>query len=53
MQEMGAEFSRFYPHFNGPISPSQSVSLMKKVIDDRTIEDSGAFLSHLGSKEWL
>ncbi|KFZ13491.1 hypothetical protein V502_06572 [Pseudogymnoascus sp. VKM F-4520 (FW-2644)] len=53
MQEMGAEFSRFYPHFNGPISPAQSVPLQKKVIDNMTIDDSGAFLSHLGSKEWL
>lgn len=50
---MGAEFSRFYPNFKGPITPAESVSLMKKVIDNITIEDSGAFLSHLGSKEWL
>lgn len=53
MKEMGAEFSRVYPHFNGPMSPAQSVPLQKKVIDNMTIEDSGAFLSHLGSKEWL
>lgn len=53
MQEMGAIFSSLYPHFNGPISPAQSVPLMKNVIDNMTVEDSGAFLSHLGSKEWL
>ncbi|KAH8593050.1 hypothetical protein B0O99DRAFT_575764 [Bisporella sp. PMI_857] len=53
MQEMGAEFSSLYPNFNGPISPAESVLLMKKVIDNMTIEDSGAFLSHRGSKEWL
>lgn len=53
MQEMGAEFANIYPHFKGPITPAQSVPLMKKVIDNMTIEDSGAFLSHLGSKEWL
>lgn len=53
MQEMGAEFSSLYPNFTGPITPAESVPLMKKVIDNMTIEDSGAFLSHLGSKEWL
>ncbi|KFY69320.1 hypothetical protein V496_00322 [Pseudogymnoascus sp. VKM F-4515 (FW-2607)] len=53
MQEMGAEFSRIYPHFSGPISPAESVPLQKNVIDNMTIENSGAFLSHLGSKEWL
>lgn len=53
MQEMGAKFASIYPHFKGPITPAQSVPLMKKVIDNMTIEDSGAFLSHLGSKEWL
>ncbi|OBT42028.1 hypothetical protein VE00_07422 [Pseudogymnoascus sp. WSF 3629] len=53
MQEMGAKFASIYPHFKGPITPAQSVPLMKKVIDNMTTEDSGAFLSHLGSKEWL
>ncbi|KFY06752.1 hypothetical protein V492_07783 [Pseudogymnoascus sp. VKM F-4246] len=53
MQEMGAEFARFYPNFKGPISPAESVPLMKNVIDNMTVEDSGAFLSHLGSKQWL
>ncbi|KFY40208.1 hypothetical protein V494_03613 [Pseudogymnoascus sp. VKM F-4513 (FW-928)] len=53
MQEMGAEFARFYPSFKGPISPAESVPLMKNVIDNMTVEDSGAFLSHLGSKQWL
>jgi hypothetical protein len=26
---------------------------MSKVIDDLTLEKSGAFLSHWGNKEWL
>jgi len=53
IQEMGAKFSSLYPNFKGPITPAESVPLMKKVIDNMKIEDSGAFLSHLGSKEWL
>lgn len=53
MQEMGAKFSKLYPNWKGPISPAESVSLTKKVIDNMTIEESGAFLSHFGSKEWL
>jgi NAD(P)-dependent dehydrogenase (short-subunit alcohol dehydrogenase family) len=53
MVEMGTVFAGFYPNFKGPISPGESVPLQKKVIDNMTIENSGAFLSHLGSKEWL
>lgn len=53
MQEMGAKFANLYPKFKGPISPAESVPLLKKVIDNMTIEDSGEFLSHLGNKEWL
>ncbi|KFY28811.1 hypothetical protein V493_02752 [Pseudogymnoascus sp. VKM F-4281 (FW-2241)] len=53
IQEMGAALASLYPHFKGPMSPAESVLLMKKVIDNTTIEDSGSFLSHLGTKEWL
>ena len=53
MMEMGGKFGTVYPNFKGPISPAEAVPNLKKVIDNITIEDSGAFLSHLGNKEWL
>lgn len=47
------KFQAIYPHFQGPLTPVESVAMQKKVIEDVTIEDSGDFLSHLGNKEWL
>jgi hypothetical protein len=41
------------PHWNGPLTPAESVELQKKVIDGLTIEDTGKFLSHWGNKQWL
>jgi hypothetical protein len=41
------------PAFAGRISVSESVNMQKKVIDDLTIENTGAFLSHHGNKTWL
>lgn len=53
MMEMGRKFGAVYPHFKGPVTPAEAVPELKKVIDNITIEDSGAFLSHHGNKEWL
>jgi hypothetical protein len=47
------KFQSIYPDFKGPISAEESVVMPKKVIEKITIEDSGEFLSHLGTKEWL
>ncbi|KAF2470636.1 NAD(P)-binding protein [Lindgomyces ingoldianus] len=44
---------KYAPHFEGPISPETSVDLQLKVIEGMTLKDSGAFLSHLGTKKWL
>ncbi|KAI0918896.1 hypothetical protein AcV5_001958 [Taiwanofungus camphoratus] len=53
-QQMVALFKKAAPLWDGnPISPEQSVTAMLKVIDHATIEDTGAFISHFGNKEWL
>ena len=40
--------------FQGPISPEKSVKMQLDVINNLTIKESGAFLSHYGNTtEWL
>lgn len=46
-------FQTLYPDFKGPITAAESVAMQKKVIEQVTLKDSGGFISHLGSKEWL
>jgi NAD(P)-dependent dehydrogenase (short-subunit alcohol dehydrogenase family) len=41
------------PEFNGLATPAESVTLQRKVIENITIKDSGAFLSHFGNKQWV
>jgi len=41
------------PTFKGPITPQESVEMMLKVINDATVEKTGASLSQHGNKEWL
>lgn len=48
-----ASFRNVYPELTGPITPEESVIAMRKVIKEITIEDTGAFISHKGNKEWL
>jgi hypothetical protein len=50
---MFEQFKAYSPTFNGPISPAESVKAQMKVIENATIKDSGAFVSHHGSKIWL
>ncbi|KAJ7648355.1 hypothetical protein DFH06DRAFT_1423981 [Mycena polygramma] len=41
------------PGFSGPLTPEQSVQMMLDVIYRWTVEETGAFVSHHGTKEWL
>jgi hypothetical protein len=50
---MMSEFKALNPDFAGPMTPSESVIAQRKVIEDLTIESTGAFLSHHGNKRWL
>jgi NAD(P)-dependent dehydrogenase (short-subunit alcohol dehydrogenase family) len=47
------KFRNLYPDFTGPITPEESVRMQLEVINQITVNDTGAFLSHKGNKEWL
>ena len=53
--ELPVKFGKYAPHFAGPITPADSVAMCLDVLDKTSVEkgDSGAFLSHLGNKQWL
>ncbi|THH08382.1 hypothetical protein EW145_g2740 [Phellinidium pouzarii] len=53
VKDMIAGFTKVYPDFTGPITAEESIRSMLSVIDEATVETSGAFLSHKGNKEWL
>ena len=51
---MGIKFKDYAPHFQGPMKPEESVRMQLEVIDKATVETyGGAFVSHLGNKQWL
>ena len=53
-QAMGAMFQDYAPDFKGPITTEESVKMCLKVIDGATVQTyGGAFVSHLGNKQWL
>ena len=44
----------YAPHFKGPITPEESVKAVRSVWEKATLEkDAGAFVSHLGNKQWV
>lgn len=53
--EMPMKFAKYAPHFTGPITPAESVEKCLDVLEKTSVEngDSGAFVSHLGNKQWL
>ena len=47
-------FQKHSPHWDGvPLTPEVSVRMMRDVISKMGPEDTGAFVSHFGSKQWL
>ncbi|OAA80550.1 NAD(P)-binding domain protein [Akanthomyces lecanii RCEF 1005] len=52
---MGAAFAKYAPHFTGPDTPEASVKNVLRVISTASVETGhgGAFISHLGNKQWL
>lgn len=51
---MVRNFQIGYPNWDGrPLTPERSVSMVLDVIKALNIEDTGAFVSHKGNKEWL
>jgi len=52
--ELVGKFKKAAPEWNGqPLAPHESVKSMLEVISRLTSVDSGAFVSHLGNKQWL
>lgn len=59
LQKFAAVFGeiapKYAPDFKGPITPEHSVSLMRPVIANASIEQgvAGDFISQFGNKQWL
>ncbi|KAI0856236.1 NAD(P)-binding protein [Xylaria cubensis] len=49
------KFQQYQPNFKGPTTPELAVKDVIRTWENASIEkgDGGAFLSHLGSKQWL
>ncbi|KAF7347321.1 NAD(P)-binding protein [Mycena venus] len=41
------------PDFKGPITPEESVKMQLELLNRWTVEETGAFVSHLGNKQWM
>lgn len=52
---MGAAFAEYAPHFTGPATPEDSIKNVLNIISTASVETGhgGAFISHLGNKQWL
>lgn len=52
---MGAKFASYAPHFTRPLTPEESVTAMLEVVNKKSVAngDSGTFISHLGTQQWL
>jgi len=54
VQDMMVAFSKYAPHFAGPITPEASIKAMTAVIDRATVETfGGKAVSHYGDQNWL
>ncbi|KAL2133152.1 hypothetical protein VTI74DRAFT_2813 [Chaetomium olivicolor] len=58
MQKLGGlmtTFAKYAPHFKGPVTPEESVTALRSVIANASIEkgNGGDFISHYGNKQWL
>lgn len=53
--EMGMKFAVYAPHFTRPLTSEESVDAVLGIIASKSVEkgDGGAFISHLGNKQWL
>jgi hypothetical protein len=52
MQGFVSSVRAMLPDWN-PLTPAESVKLLIQVVDNITLVDTGAFLSHHGDKNWL
>lgn len=54
-QEMLAQFKVYAPHFEGPITPKESVEAVMGVVERASVEEGwgGGFVSQFGDQNWL
>ncbi|KAJ6541828.1 hypothetical protein B0H19DRAFT_1174838 [Mycena capillaripes] len=52
-KQLSKAIAKAAPDFKGPISPEQSVKMQIEVLNRWTVEQTGAFVSHFGTKQWL
>lgn len=55
LMEFAGKLVSFAPHFKGPITPEESVRHVRATWEKASIEGgyAGAFISHLGNKQWV
>ncbi|KAF7347284.1 NAD(P)-binding protein [Mycena venus] len=53
MKMLSKGIPKVAPHFKGPITPEESVKMQLEVFNRWTVEETGAFVSHFGNKQWL
>ncbi|KAJ5780272.1 short chain dehydrogenase (AtsC) [Penicillium paradoxum] len=55
LTEFMGKLVKYAPHFKGPITPEESIRHVRSTWEKASIEDGfgGAFVSHLGNKQWL
>jgi len=54
-QAMGAKFAAYAPHFTRPLTPEESITAILGIVEKKSVAngDSGRFVSHLGTQQWL
>ena len=55
LADVTSRFQKYAPHFQGPMTPEQSVKQVISVYEKASVAngDGGSFVSHLGTKQWL
>lgn len=55
VEGFAGKLASYAPHFKGPITPEESVKAVRSVWEKASIEEGygGAFISHLGNKQWV
>ncbi|KAF8194285.1 hypothetical protein K438DRAFT_1719617 [Mycena galopus ATCC 62051] len=53
LKMMGPVLAKIAPDFKGPITPEESVKMQLEVLNRWTVEETGAFVSHFGNKQWV
>ncbi|KAI0377196.1 NAD(P)-binding protein [Hypomontagnella monticulosa] len=55
LNKMFSAFTKYAPHFKGPITPEESVNAVMGVVNNASVKggNGGTFVSHLGTRQWI